>query len=67
MQLSQDNIEEEMALMQETFEIIEEGKQQMGDEVGNNGEDQHTLTTGDVASNETASEYQASSYIFMCI
>jgi uncharacterized protein YrzB (UPF0473 family) len=53
---SQDNIEEEMALMQETFEIIEEGKQQMGDEVGNNGEDQHTLTTGDVASNE--SEYQ---------
>jgi uncharacterized protein YrzB (UPF0473 family) len=46
---SQDNMEEEMALMQETFEIIEEGKQQMGDEVV--GEDQGnantTLSSGD--------------------
>jgi uncharacterized protein YrzB (UPF0473 family) len=48
---SQDNIEEEMALMQETFEIIEEGKQQMGDETGNEGDDQNvsntTLNAGD--------------------
>lgn len=55
---SQDNMEEEMALMQETFEIIEEGKQQMGDE-GNEGDEQTnanaSLTGGDT--NETASEY----------
>lgn len=47
---SQDNMEE-MTLMQETFEIIEEGKQQMADDVGNDttGEEQtdQTLTTGD--------------------
>lgn len=46
---SQDNMEE-MTLMQETFEIIEEGKQQMADDVGNDttGEDQtETLATGD--------------------
>lgn len=49
---SQDNIEEEMALMQETFEIIEEGKQQLTDESGNNVDDQQT---GETASNE--SEY----------
>jgi uncharacterized protein YrzB (UPF0473 family) len=49
---SQDNIEEEMALMQETFEIIEEGKQQMGDDVGNEGEEQ--TVTGDTTE---ASEY----------
>lgn len=33
---SQDNMEE-MTLMQETFEIIEEGKQQIQDDVGNGG------------------------------
>ena len=46
---SQDNMEE-MTLMQETFEIIEEGKQQMADDVGNDttGEEQtETLATGD--------------------
>jgi uncharacterized protein YrzB (UPF0473 family) len=51
---SQDNIEEEMALMQETFEIIEEGKQQIGDEVGE--EQSGALTSGDTA-NETSSKY----------
>lgn len=51
---SQDNIEEEMALMQETFEIIEEGKQQMADEVGNSDENQHT---GEMTTSENASEY----------
>ncbi|KAG5681494.1 hypothetical protein PVAND_010923 [Polypedilum vanderplanki] len=48
---SQDNIEEEMALMQETFEIIEEGKQQIGDEVGE--EQTAALTSGDTT-NETS-------------
>lgn len=46
---SQDNMEE-MTLMQETFEIIEEGKQQMADDVGNDttGEEQtETLATGE--------------------
>lgn len=47
---SQDNMEE-MTLMQETFEIIEEGKQQIVDEVGNDttGEEQSidALATGD--------------------
>lgn len=46
---SQDNMEE-MTLMQETFEIIEEGKQQMVDESGGEvtGEEQQdTLTAGD--------------------
>jgi uncharacterized protein YrzB (UPF0473 family) len=54
---SQDNMEE-MTLMQETFEIIEEGKQQMTDDVGNDttGEDQgETLATGDT----DTSEYQS--------
>jgi uncharacterized protein YrzB (UPF0473 family) len=42
---SQDNMEE-MTLMQETFEIIEEGKQQMADDVGNDttGEEQAEAT-----------------------
>ncbi|CAG9803413.1 unnamed protein product [Chironomus riparius] len=46
---SQDNMEEEMALMQETFEIIEEGKQQMGDEVvgDDQGNANTTLSSGD--------------------
>lgn len=46
---SQDNMEE-MTLMQETFEIIEEGKQQMADDVGNDttGEEQvDALVAGD--------------------
>lgn len=46
---SQDNMEE-MTLMQETFEIIEEGKQQMADDGGNDttGEEQtETLATGE--------------------
>lgn len=45
---SQDNMEE-MTLMQETFEIIEEGKQQMADDVGNDttGEEQTEAVTGD--------------------
>lgn len=44
---SQDNMEE-MTLMQETFEIIEEGKQQMADDAGNDlsGEDQGEVLTG---------------------
>lgn len=51
---SQDNMEE-MTLMQETFEIIEEGKQQMVDDVGNDttGEEQtETLATGDADGSE---------------
>ena len=42
---SQDNMEE-MTLMQETFEIIEEGKQQIVDELGNDttGEEQTEVT-----------------------
>lgn len=51
---SQDNMEE-MTLMQETFEIIEEGKQQMVDDVGNDttGEEQtETLATGDADTSE---------------
>lgn len=54
---SQDNMEEEMALMQETFEIIEEGKQQMGDEVvgDDQGNPNTTLSSGD-GGNES-SEY----------
>lgn len=46
---SQDNMEQ-MTLMQETFEIIEEGKQQMVDDTGNDttGEEQsETLAAGD--------------------
>lgn len=53
---SQDNMEE-MTLMQETFEIIEEGKQQMSDDVGNDttGEDQsEALAAGD---NDTSEWY----------
>lgn len=51
---SQDNMEE-MTLMQETFEIIEEGKQQMADDGGNDttGEEQsETLATGDADTSE---------------
>lgn len=51
---SQDNMEE-MTLMQETFEIIEEGKQQMVDDVGNDttGEEQvDALTSGDADTSE---------------
>lgn len=58
---SQDNIEEEMALMQETFEIIEEGKQQIGDEVV--GEEQNagnTLTSGDTVNETTKTEEKTS-------
>lgn len=49
---SQDNMEE-MTLMQETFEIIEEGKQQMVDDAGNDttGEEQ-ALATGDADTSE---------------
>lgn len=55
---SQDNMEDEMALMQETFEIIEEGKQQMGDEVGQEEQTanaNNSLTTGDTSTE--GSEY----------
>jgi uncharacterized protein YrzB (UPF0473 family) len=51
---SQDNMEE-MTLMQETFEIIEEGKQQMTDDVGNDtaGEDHtETLAQGETDTSE---------------
>lgn len=51
---SQDNMEE-MTLMQETFEIIEEGKQQMVDDGGNDttGEEQgEALTAGDADASE---------------
>lgn len=51
---SQDNMEEEMALMQETFEIIEESKPQME---GNDGDDQTMTVTGDTATTtDTTSE-----------
>jgi uncharacterized protein YrzB (UPF0473 family) len=51
---SQDNMEE-MTLMQETFEIIEEGKQQMTDDVGNDtaGEEHtETLAQGETDTSE---------------
>lgn len=44
---SQDNMEE-MTLMQETFEIIEEGKQEMSDDAGNEtrtGDEQNEIIT----------------------
>lgn len=44
---SQDNMEE-MTLMQETFEIIEEGKQGMSDDAGNEtgtGDEQNEIIT----------------------
>lgn len=48
---SQDNMEE-MTLMQETFEIIEEGKQQMADDVGGDITGEEQDATGDPDTSE---------------
>lgn len=56
---SQDNMEE-MTLMQETFEIIEEGKQQMVDDVGNEtaGEEQAEQMQTSNDGQDAGSEYR---------